>query len=74
MANTLSERMRIAYAEPLGNESESQYLLLEGARQIERLEEQVIRLKNDLLHAEELSRYWEAKVINMSGLLTLCGK
>jgi len=74
MLSRLAEKMRAAHADPFGTEHDPRALLLLGAREIERLESESLALKDDASHHEQMSKYWEAKVIELEERLALCGK
>lgn len=73
MPQKLSEQMRRAYTDPFGTEMDPRHLLLLGAKEIERLESEVLTLKDDARHHDETSKYWEAKTIALRERLKLCG-
>lgn len=53
---------------------DAQLLLLRGAKEIARLEMELAAARDDARHHEEVSKYWEAKVIALQERLALCGK
>ncbi len=74
MLNNLAEKMRTAHADPFGTEHDPRVLLLLGAKEIERLETESLALKDDARHHEEMSKYWETRVIELEERLALCGR
>lgn len=70
----LASTMRATYFDPFGTEHDPRYLLLLGAKEIDRLRTEILGLKDEVRHHESASKYWEARVIALEERQSLCGK